>query len=158
MDEERVKRDEGIRGSRVPGVLGRSRRSRLIFLGLPVTLATGALTKKETERQTLSFIVLQGSEEDNRGSEHSVILIVLAGMPQIPIPRRSFTRPPRLHSLLVPVCSPQPRRKPRTRSIIVSFPKIHPTSLDKLPGSFCKMSTDAFNRLIYHPLRGYICV
>lgn len=28
--------------------------------------------------------------------------------------------------------------------------------MDKLPGSFCKMLTDAFSRLIYHPPRGYI--
>ena len=126
MDKQRVKRDEGIRGSRV--VLGRSRRSRLIFPRLPVTLATGALTKKETEKQTLSFIVLWGSAEDNRGSEYSVILIVFAGIPQIPIPPQ-VVHPLSSARLCARLCLFAPKRVENPELVLQSrfFPKIHPT-------------------------------
>lgn len=71
--------------------------SRLIFLAASGDLehrSTGR--RKKRNRARLSFIVRAGMREDNWGSAQSVILIVLTGMPRIPILHRSFTRSPRL--------------------------------------------------------------
>lgn len=105
----RKERDEGIRGSRVAWVEDLRWGSRLIFVATSGDL--GDSRRKKERRILFSFIV--GCSSSRRiiegASYYSVILlIVLGGMPRIPIPSR-VVHPPSsspLASLLYPPSPP----------------------------------------------------